>query len=353
MRKMTSRFLEDPAHVRKYDVRVAMMLGEKGATLVQQVHYHSVWKESVHGTREWRSTLKEWKDTFPYWSEMTLRRVLKDCRDKGVLRVRKTVSSKGTAYWYSLDYDVLDRLGEEGEQRYTATVARRAHVEEDEATPSCSKRTPPPVQIEQNPLIKKNRTPDQNEHLLVDLSTTPESTTPTTPRGARLGSSAEAVAEKRSAIRSRHRASVRARFEKNHSGQSVESYWEMLSTEYFGKKGYSAFSAADRKNAKTQMVQWAEKADIHLLDFLEWCIKHWTVLRDERMPWANLSERPSFRSVYSLRDRFLEQYSKNGGGAEEEETARTVYTTVNQIPKNHPQYTQLKILVERLGRAEA
>lgn len=354
-----SRYVDDPSFTRKYDVRLALVLGDRAATFVQQVHYHARWKEEQFGMLEWRSSMSEWKVTFPHWSEDTIKRIVKDLKAVGVLKTRRGSFRGRDAVWFSLDYERIDELGDEGHEKYVAATKRdqRQTVVEDEADDQ-EVQIAPHTGGKMLPLggAKCTSTGVQNAPHQIDLSNT---------AGSRKANSRCATAQldrspttdrqqqMKDQIRQRHRATLEKRFEEKKSVRAVETWWDMYVGEHHGSKALTPFSSIDRRSTKVFMT-WCKKADVNLLHFIEWCIANWATLRDHTMRWAKLSDTPTFRTVYSLKDRFLEQYRKKGGVAEEKGVVeKEVYTDISQVPKDHPQFKQIKILIETQGRAEA
>jgi hypothetical protein len=335
----TSRYVETLEYVRKYDIRVAMVLGDRAATFIQQVHYRTAWKDKKYGTTEWRSSLSEWNRTFPFWSVDTIKRIITDCKEKQVLITRKEKTYQGVAIWFSLDYDVLDRIGDEGQKM----------LDDLGASAKC---TDPEVQIAHDPQCKMHFTPVQNAQHLLKQSTKALSTTDKSSEASPSLSTKQKMDEKFKRNRIDHVSSFRKRFDANHSSTAVIDFWKVISIEHFGKEGYMPIVKDTKvmRIIKSQFVPWCEEAGVHTLEFLEWCISHWVELRDTRIKWPKLSTHPTFMEIYNHRDTFLSQYRRNGGS--ENAVTGNVYTSVDQIPKEHPLHAQLKRLVEKTGRAE-
>lgn len=66
--------------------------------------------------RIWRvwcyQTLKQWQAQFPFWSEVTVRRIFKNLKDKGVVIASDAFndSAADRKLWYTIDYDIYQRL---------------------------------------------------------------------------------------------------------------------------------------------------------------------------------------------------------------------------------------------------
>ena len=96
------------------DIELATMLGLNEAIVLQQIHY---WLgiNQKNGTnfkegRYWTfNSMKKWHDeTFPFWSEPTLKRIFKNLEDKGLL-ITGNFNKKGydRTKWYTIDYQKL------------------------------------------------------------------------------------------------------------------------------------------------------------------------------------------------------------------------------------------------------
>jgi len=336
--------VEDPQYVRKYDTRVAVVVGDKAATFIQQVHYHAFWKETKYGTREWRSSISEWEQTFPHWSRITIRRIISDLREKKVLIARKQATHVGTAVWFSLDYDVLDQIGAEGEAKIAAGLAKEVEDQNEQHLAT-------PAQNEQHLGIKMSITPAQNEHHLVKQSNTSLSSTIKSSEGKPSLSKDEKDKNLQEKLKATALLKSRSRFDKTFSTTAVADHWKVSSLSVFGKDGYVPLDTKAKSLVKSGFNTWCIDADIHLLDFLDWCIAHWVELRDVRIKWPKLPTHPTFMTIYNHKDVFLSQYRKNGG-SENVVSKGQVYTSVSQIPKDHPLYKQLKYMVEETGKAE-
>ena len=96
------------------DIELATMLGLNEAIVLQQIHYWlginqkngTNFKEGRHWTF---NSMKKWHDeTFPFWSEPTLKRIFKNLEDKGLL-ITGNFNKKGydRTKWYTIDYQKL------------------------------------------------------------------------------------------------------------------------------------------------------------------------------------------------------------------------------------------------------
>jgi len=88
---------------------LAVAIGLNGAIFLQQLHY---WLEKVtilHNNQKWvYKTLEEWIKEFPFWSETTLKRVIKILKNQSLLKVEKL--AKNRTNYYTLNYQKLALL---------------------------------------------------------------------------------------------------------------------------------------------------------------------------------------------------------------------------------------------------
>jgi hypothetical protein len=356
---MSSRFVEDPRFVRKYDVRVEMMVGTRAAIFIQQVHYHATWKSEKYKTLEWRSSISEWEKTFPGWSRSTIRQIIKDCHACGVLKIRKETTRAGESHWFSLDYKILDEIGSRGEQMIEEVYAKNEHTPET------------PVENQQPPMSEIDKPPVGNQHHLLHLSTTavsttnkrsdataspsyellpapqklPETATAPPPRRATPSS-----AELKKTIRTKHQEQYQRNYDEKHSPSTLMKLWQFMLNEAHGKKAAIGFTAKDRKNTDA-FIKWCDESGERADELLSWCIANWDSLRAVHMKWANLTPMPLYGTIMGLKEYFLTSKRAIGGGKREAKP-REVFTSVDQIPMDHPLHAQLKLIVETVGRAE-
>jgi len=88
---------------------LAMAIGLNGAIFLQQLHY---WLEKAtiqNNNQKWvYKTLEEWGKEFPFWSEATIKRVIKMLKEKSLLKIEKF--AKNRTNYYTLDYEKLEDL---------------------------------------------------------------------------------------------------------------------------------------------------------------------------------------------------------------------------------------------------
>lgn len=91
---------------------LAVRIGLNEAIFTQQMHY---WLDTQSGKeilgRRWiYNTYSEWNKQFPFWSDSTLRRTVYSLERQGILLSRTETENNGIRKYYSLDYDIIDKL---------------------------------------------------------------------------------------------------------------------------------------------------------------------------------------------------------------------------------------------------
>lgn len=97
---------------------LAAVIGLNDAIILQQLHYWLMIAEKsndpnkfVNGTWWTYNTYEDWQDNFPFWSTMTIRRIIYSLEKKGLIISRQMRSNKYDATkWYTLNYDRLEEL---------------------------------------------------------------------------------------------------------------------------------------------------------------------------------------------------------------------------------------------------
>jgi len=82
------------------------------AIVLQQLHYWVQRSNNVRDGKRWvYNTTKEWQQQFPFWSEATIRRAMKELRDLGiVVTANYNQMPMDRTLWYSIDYARLDTI---------------------------------------------------------------------------------------------------------------------------------------------------------------------------------------------------------------------------------------------------
>ncbi|MDP4146491.1 MAG: hypothetical protein Q8936_18765 [Bacillota bacterium] len=94
------------------NVELAKLIGLNESIVLQQMQY---WLEKSHHTIEgvkWiYNTYADWKLQFPFFSESTIRRIIKRLEDKDIIRSSNFNKSKmDNTKWYTINYDFFCQL---------------------------------------------------------------------------------------------------------------------------------------------------------------------------------------------------------------------------------------------------
>ena len=89
---------------------LATKIGLNEAIIIQQVHYWLNISTKVHEGRKWTyNTYQEWQKQFPFWSDRTIRRTIKNLEDEGyLLSGNYNKASYDRTKWYTIDYKKLN-----------------------------------------------------------------------------------------------------------------------------------------------------------------------------------------------------------------------------------------------------
>ncbi|MCM3079611.1 DnaD domain-containing protein [Brevibacillus invocatus] len=88
---------------------LAVQIGLNEAIVIQQLHYWLQKSTNIRDRQKWvYNTYKEWQEQFPFWSEITVRRVLTGLENKGIIVTGNYNEMKADkTKWYTLDYEKL------------------------------------------------------------------------------------------------------------------------------------------------------------------------------------------------------------------------------------------------------
>jgi hypothetical protein len=99
--------------------KFAKLIGLQEAIFLQQLHY---WLMNYFNNKKydhciedkwwiWNS-YEEWQEQMPWWSERTIRRIIKRLRDKGLIIAKDALGDDkfNRSLWYTIDYDLLDEF---------------------------------------------------------------------------------------------------------------------------------------------------------------------------------------------------------------------------------------------------
>lgn len=93
--------------------KLAVKIGLNEAIFVQQLHY---WVNGKNGktrdSKKWvYNTYDEWQEQFPFWSNSTLRRIIKSCEEQGIV-ITGNFNKIGIdrTKWYTVNYETISNM---------------------------------------------------------------------------------------------------------------------------------------------------------------------------------------------------------------------------------------------------
>ncbi|TQR29421.1 DnaD domain-containing protein [Brevibacillus brevis] len=88
---------------------LARLIGLNEAVVLQQLHYWLRISQHYHDGRHWvYNTYKKWQEQFPFWSEITIRRIFTGLEKQGLLiSANYNEMRADNTKWYSIDYEKL------------------------------------------------------------------------------------------------------------------------------------------------------------------------------------------------------------------------------------------------------
>lgn len=93
---------------------LAARVGLGQAIVLQQVHYWLGIPQvgRMHDGHKWvYNTYEDWREQFPFWATRTIRRIVADLEEKGLLITGEFNIARGDrTKWYRIDYEALDHL---------------------------------------------------------------------------------------------------------------------------------------------------------------------------------------------------------------------------------------------------
>jgi hypothetical protein len=111
---------------------LAKAIGLNEAIVLQQIHYWLPRAANAKGGRPFvYKTAEKWLAEFPFWSVSTVRRTLKNLRDRGlVIFDKRSDGDWDRTNWYSIDYDALNSLnvGMESDCANASTQSDQMHT---------------------------------------------------------------------------------------------------------------------------------------------------------------------------------------------------------------------------------
>ncbi|KKN24813.1 hypothetical protein LCGC14_0891050 [marine sediment metagenome] len=130
---------------------LAKTIGLNKAIVLQQIHYWlglpKIGKVDDIGIKWVRNSIPEWQQgNFPFWSEKTVKRILDNLIDEGLVlwtdRLNKFKQDR--TRWYTIDYDALDQRDKLSPPKRTSCHPPRGQVvtpQEDKLSPTLPETT--------------------------------------------------------------------------------------------------------------------------------------------------------------------------------------------------------------------
>lgn len=103
-------FSENPLVV---NVGLAKAIGLNEAIVIQQIHYWLGKSRHFHDGYPWvYNSISGWKEQFPFWSDRTIRRALKELEEGGyILCGNYNRDRRDKTKWYTINYQALEVAG--------------------------------------------------------------------------------------------------------------------------------------------------------------------------------------------------------------------------------------------------
>ena len=109
--KLNSKYLIDE-HPITFHPTLALAIGVNEAILLQKINLWLNCKPHNADGRSWiYNTYKSWQQQLPFWSESTIKRIIKNLFDMKIL-IKGNYNDKkfDNTLWYSIDYEKLDEI---------------------------------------------------------------------------------------------------------------------------------------------------------------------------------------------------------------------------------------------------
>lgn len=114
---------------------IACAIGLNESIILQQVHYwlNARTNQNFYDNKYWvYNTYEQWLKQFPFWSEITIKRIIISLEQKGLIISANFNKNKfNRTKWYSINYDVLNNLEyniNQSDQNDTTIVSKRSVV---------------------------------------------------------------------------------------------------------------------------------------------------------------------------------------------------------------------------------
>ncbi|WP_053366318.1 conserved phage C-terminal domain-containing protein [Bacillus sp. FJAT-27245] len=116
---------------------LAAKIGLNEAIVLRQLHYLLEKNQHMIEGRSWiYNTYSDWQKQFPFWSESTIKRIFKSLKDLGYVVTGNFNKYKiDQTKWYTIDYEQLNEVAEEGLQVYSGEEHSLEKKEAEEEVP--------------------------------------------------------------------------------------------------------------------------------------------------------------------------------------------------------------------------
>lgn len=92
---------------------LAKAIGLNESIFLQQLQYWLAGSQHEIDGRKWiYNTAEEWAKQFPFWSEPTVRRIIVNLRERGLILTRNDLNRQkmDRTLWFAIDYEALDNI---------------------------------------------------------------------------------------------------------------------------------------------------------------------------------------------------------------------------------------------------
>lgn len=87
---------------------LAEKIGLNEAIFLQQLHYWSLKSTHTHDGQAWvYNTIAQWREQFPFWCERTIKAVIANLKERGLLRVERLGAAFDRTNYYAVNYAQL------------------------------------------------------------------------------------------------------------------------------------------------------------------------------------------------------------------------------------------------------
>lgn len=304
-------------------------------------------------------TLDELVENVPITSKASLRRVLEELREGGYL-IAKDLNKQSTdrTLWYTVDYDKQVRVfvpqkegaNAQGEQMQMLRVSSSDMLRESNSIPCRYKQ-----QVSTERIDPSDRPGDGPEARPLPGTSSPPTSKEMMQVEKDQGRKENPVSAAKAKIVAFSLSKGRERVQKAATVANAIAFWKSLLAAY---EVTSHISLTKKETGMMKsLVKWLTDTDIPVHEFLEWVVVNWKANR-AKLTWPGqpgrfrLAEQPFFQEVMFNKEDLVRLWERRGQqDSQGRKDERVVYTSIDQIPPDHPQYAKLKVQIETLGKA--